>query len=109
VIAGSRPIYLAELDKQRPCVLLTRSHMVSRLAWVTIAPITSQIRGIPTEVLLDAGRETGLRVDSAISVDNIRTVPKAALVRQIGVLPAVCESSLTAAIVKAFDLLVSSP
>lgn len=104
VIPGARPVYLAELDKQRPCVLLTRQHMVSRLAWVTIAPITSQIRGIPTEVNIDSGPATGLRVDSAISTDNIRTVPKSALIRRIGVLPASCEPRLTAAIVKAFDL-----
>jgi mRNA interferase MazF len=101
---GTRPIYLADLDKQRPCVLLTRQHMASRLAWVTIAPITSQVRGIPTEVLVDAGPETGLKLDSVISGDNIRTIPKSALVRQIGVLPAICEPRLTAAIVKAFDL-----
>jgi mRNA interferase MazF len=101
---GARPIYLADLDKQRPCVLLTRQYMASRLAWVTIAPITSRIRGIPTEVAVDAGPETGLKLDSVISGDNIRTVPKSALVRQIGVLPAGCEPRLTAAIVKAFDL-----
>src|SRR5262245_47325872 len=99
VIRGTRPIYLADLDKQRPCVLLTRQHMATRLAWVTIAPITSQIRGIPTEVLVDAGPQTGLRVASAISMDNIRTIPKAALVRQIGALPAEAEPLLTAAIV----------
>lgn len=104
MIPGARPVYLAELDKQRPCVLLTRQHMVSRLGWVTIAPITTQIRSIPTEVNVDSGPETGLRVESAISTDNIRTIPKSALVRQIGVLPASCEPRLTAAIVKAFDL-----
>lgn len=107
MIPGTRPIYLAELDKQRPCVLLTRQHMVSRLAWVTIAPITSQIRGIPTEVNVDPGPETGLKVDSAVSTDNIRTVPKSALIRRIGVLPASCERLLAAAIVKAFDLVAS--
>jgi mRNA interferase MazF len=105
VTPGTRPIYLADLDKQRPCVLLTRQHMVSRLAWVTIAPITSQVRGIPTEVELAAGRDTGLRSDSVVSLDNIRTVPKALLVRQIGVVPGDCERSLTVAIMKAFDLL----
>jgi mRNA interferase MazF len=109
VIPGTRPIYLAGLDKQRPCVLLTRQHMAGRLAWVTIAPITSQIRGIPTEVLVDAGPETGLKLDSAISSDNIRTVPKSALIRQIGVLPAICEPRLMAATVKAFDLTTGNP
>ena len=105
-MSSNRPIYLADVDKQRPCVLLTRQHMVSRLVWVTIAPITSQIRGIPTEVPVDAGRDTGLKLDSVISTDNIRTIPKSALVRQIGVLPTSCEPRLTAAIVKAFDLTV---
>lgn len=109
MIPGTRPIYLADLDKQRPCVLLTRQHMATRLTWVTIAPITSQIRGIPTEVIVDAGAETGLKLDSVISADNIRTVPKSALVRQIGVLPASCERQLTAAIVKAFDLMADNP
>lgn len=104
VIPGTRAIYLAQLDKQRPCVLLTRQHMVSRLEWVTIAPITSQVRGIPTEVSLDAGEETGLKVASVVSCDNIRTVPKATLARQIGVLPAGCEQRLAVAITKAFDL-----
>lgn len=104
MIPGTRAIYLAELDKQRPCVLLTRPYMVSRLAWVTIAPVTSQIRGIPTEVVIDAGQESGLRVDSAISLDNIRTISKSSLVRQIGVLPAACERRLTVGIAKAFDL-----
>ena len=108
VIPGTRPIYLAELDKQRPCVLLTRQHMVSRLAWVTIAPITSQVRGIPTEVAVEASRETGLRTPSVVSLDNIRTVPKVSLVRQLGVLPATCEQELTVAIIKAFDLLTGT-
>jgi mRNA interferase MazF len=108
VIPGSRPIYLADLDKQRPCVLLTRQHMATRLAFVTIAPITSQSRGIPTEVAVDASRESGLLTDSVISLDNIRTVPRSALVRQIGVLPARCEPQLTTAIKKAFDLVADT-
>jgi mRNA interferase MazF len=109
VIPGTRPIYLADLDKQRPCLLLTRQHMATRFAWVTIAPITSQIRGIPTEVMVDAGPETGLKLDSVISTDNIRTVPRTALVRQIGALPATCELRLTAAIVRAFELRTDNP
>ena len=71
---------------------------------MTVAPITSVTRGIPTEVPVEATAETGLRTGSVISIDNIRTIPRAALVRQIGVLPADDESRLTAAIVTAFDL-----
>jgi mRNA interferase MazF len=78
--------------------------MTTRLAFVTIAPITSQVRGIPTEVAVDASPESGLRSDSAVSLDNIRTIPRSTLVRQIGVLPARCEPLLSTAIKKAFDL-----
>jgi mRNA-degrading endonuclease toxin of MazEF toxin-antitoxin module len=44
------------VDEQRLCVLLTRQHMAGQLPSVTTLPITSQVRGIPTEVAVDAGR-----------------------------------------------------
>lgn len=64
-------------DKRRPVVILTRTSAISFLHGVTIAPITSTIRGIPTEVLLSPAE--GFVNDSAINLDNIQTVPKAKL------------------------------
>ena len=39
-------------DKQRPVVVLTRDSAIGYLSAVTVAPITSTIRGVPSEVLL---------------------------------------------------------
>ena len=47
-----RPIHIARLDKPRPVVVLTRELIRPRLTNVTVAPITSTIRGLSTEVLV---------------------------------------------------------
>jgi mRNA interferase MazF len=97
-----RPIYPARLDKTRPVVVLTRELVRPHLAWVTVAPITTTILGLSTEV--PVGRANGLAHPSVISCDNIVTVPKTALGRPIGYLLPAQESALTAAIHAAFDL-----
>lgn len=97
-----RPIHVARLDKTRPVLVLTRELVRPHLSRVTVAPITSTIRGLSTEV--PVGRANGLDRDSVVSCDNILTVPAAALGRQVGLLLAEQESVLTAAIHAAFDL-----
>ena len=69
---------------------------------VTVAPITSTIRGLSTEV--PVGARNGLDHDSVVSCDNIVTVPATTLGRQVGFLRADQEEQLTAAIHAAFDL-----
>jgi len=61
-------------DKRRPVLILTRDSAIEFLDDITVAPITSTIRDIPTEVVL--GREHGLPRDCAINLDHIQTVPK---------------------------------
>lgn len=68
-------------DKQRPVVVLTRESIVDRLARVTVAPVTSTIRGVASEVAL--GVEDGLKQPSAINLHNIVTVPKEGLGRRV--------------------------
>ncbi|MFN8077306.1 MAG: type II toxin-antitoxin system PemK/MazF family toxin [Kineosporiaceae bacterium] len=97
-----RPIHLVHLDKVRPAVVLTNEYVLPRLRNVTIAPITSTIRGLSTEV--PVGTENGLDHDSVVSCDNITTVPKSCLGRQVGSLLPQQEAALAAAIVQAFDL-----
>jgi mRNA interferase MazF len=97
-----RPIYVARLDKARPVVMLTREVVRPHLTRVTVAPITTTIRGLSTEVRL--GRANGLARPSVISCDDIVTVPKTVLGRQIGYLLPAQEAALTAAIHAAFDL-----
>jgi mRNA interferase MazF len=61
-------------DKKRPVVILTRNSILEYLGEVTIAPVTSTIRDIPSEVLLF--RRDGMHNDCAINCDHIQTVSK---------------------------------
>ena len=62
-------------DKQRPILILTRDSILEYLSEVTVAPITSTIREIPSEVSLS--KEYGMPRDCAINCDHIQTVSKA--------------------------------
>jgi mRNA interferase MazF len=97
-----RPIHVAHLDKARPVLVLTRELVRPHLRTVTVAPITKTIRGLSTEVPVDAGN--GLTEASVVSCDNITTIPADALGAQIGVLLDAQERSLSRAIQAAFDL-----
>lgn len=61
-------------DKKRPIVILTRDSALEFLAEVTVAPITSIIRDIPSEVFLS--KEDGMKKDCAVNLDHIQTVSK---------------------------------
>ncbi len=97
-----RPICLAQLDKVRPVLVLTREVVRPHLSRVTVAPITTTIRGLSTEV--SVGPENGLDQHSVVSCDSIVTIPAVALGRQVGVLLAAQEPALAEAIRLAFDL-----
>lgn len=62
-------------DKKRPVVILTRNSILEYLGEVTIAPVTSTIREIPSEVLLS--KENGMQNNCAINCDHLQTVSKA--------------------------------
>ncbi len=61
-------------DKRRPVLVLTRDSVASVLGVVTVAPLTSVIRGIPSEVVL--GVVDGLSRESAVNLDHLQAVPK---------------------------------
>ena len=61
-------------DKKRPVLVLTRNSAIAVLNSVTIAPITSMIRSIPTEVILT--KDDGLPNTCAANFDNLQTVLK---------------------------------
>ena len=64
----------AQPDKRRPVVVLTRESALAFLSEVTIAPITSTIRDLPSEVLLTAA--DGMARECAVNLDHIQTVPR---------------------------------
>ncbi len=64
-------------DKKRPVLLLTRDSVLEYLGDVTVAPVTSTIREIPSEVRLS--QEDGVLQDCAINCDHLQTVSKGRL------------------------------
>lgn len=97
-----RDIHLAHLDKAHPVVVLTREPVRAAMRRVSVAPITSTVKGLSTEVAV--GPENGLDQDSVVSCDNIITIDKAALGRHVGFLFERQEAALAQAIINAFAL-----
>jgi mRNA interferase MazF len=97
-----RPIHVARLDQARPVLILTRELVRPHLTTVTVAPITTTVRGLSTEVAVDAAN--GLEGPSVVSCDNVTTIPKSTLGEQVGVLLDRQEQALADAIRAAFDL-----
>ena len=87
-------------DKERPVLVLTRDSAIEYLSRVTVAPITSTIRGVPSEVLL--GVEDGLRGPCVVNLHNLVTVDQKALGRCVAWLSAPRMREVCAAI--AFSL-----
>lgn len=61
-------------DKKRPVLILTRDSILEYLGEVTVAPITSAVRNIPTEVFLS--KADGMPLDCAVNCDHLQTVSK---------------------------------
>jgi len=97
-----RPIHIAHLDKARPVLVLTRELVRPHLRTFTIAPITTTVRGLSTEVPVDTAN--GLAGTSVVSCDNITTIPANTLGKQIGALLETQERALADAIRAALDL-----
>jgi mRNA interferase MazF len=64
-------------DKRRPVLVLTRTSAIEYLGELTVAPITTTVRDIPTEVLLS--KADGMPHDCAINLDHLQTVSRARL------------------------------
>jgi mRNA interferase MazF len=77
-------VWWADLDKIRPVVILTRARIAPRLRRVLVAPVTTTVRDIPTEVPL--GKKEGVRAGSVANLDNVRLVPTDRLISLAGVI-----------------------
>ena len=69
-------------DKRRPVLVLTRPEVIGLLHTVMVAPVTSTIRGTPSEVVI--GVDEGLKRVSAVNLDHVQTVEKARLKQFVG-------------------------
>ena len=83
-------------DKKRPVVVLTRNSAIEYLATVTVAPITTTIRGVPSEVAL---REIdGMKSPCAVNLHNTVTVSRARLGKRVAQLSAARMKEVCAAL-----------
>ena len=92
-------VWLAQLDKIRPVIVLTRDPLGSLLNAVIAAPVTSTIRGISTEV--PVGEEDGVRYESVANLDNVQLVARTRLIQRVGqaqptTMAAICDALATA-------------
>jgi mRNA interferase MazF len=68
-------------DKQRPVLILTRDGVIGHLSTVTVAPITSTVRGVPSEVVLDV--DDGMKGRCAVNLHNAVTVSQQRLANRV--------------------------
>ncbi len=99
-------IWWADIDKQRPVVVVSRDDAKGRRQRTTVVTITSTIRDIPSEVKLDP--RDGLKAPSAANCDELVTIDKSRLVRRIGQLSASRLEEVHRAIAFALALSTSS-
>lgn len=71
-------------DKRRPVLVLTRQEVLPLLRTAMVAPITSTIRGLPSEVAV--GVDEGLKHPSAVNLDHVQTVEQRLLHDYVGAL-----------------------
>lgn len=76
-----RLYHFASPDKRRPVVVLTRESALAYLSAVTVAPITSKIRGVPSEVVLS--EKDGVKGACAVNLHNAVTVSRDKLGKRV--------------------------
>jgi mRNA interferase MazF len=82
IARGDVRVYqFAKPDKKRPVVVLTRNSAITYLSTVTVAPVSSTIRGVPSEVILD--QEDGMKLPCAVNLHNAVTVAQERLGRRV--------------------------
>jgi mRNA interferase MazF len=97
VARGDVRLYrFAPPDKQRRVVVLTRESAVAYLSTVTVAPVTSTIRGVPSEVVLDEA--DGMKKPCVVNLHNMVTVSQQRLGRRVARLSDVRLAEICAAI-----------
>lgn len=96
-------IWLAQVGrKRRPVLILTRSAVLDVRALVTVAEITTSMRGLAAEVPLDAA-QMGLDAESAINCDGLYTVPQTMLTEFVGMADPATMNRVCAAVSYALD------
>ncbi|MBI1348955.1 type II toxin-antitoxin system PemK/MazF family toxin [bacterium] len=88
-----------EIQKSRPCVIISPDEMNRHLQTVIIAPLTTTVRSYPTRVVCRFQRKQG-----QVALDQIRTVDRQRLIRRLGKLDATTATAISAVLLEMFTL-----
>ncbi len=91
------PTLGSEIQKTRPCVVVSPDEMNAHIRTVIVAPMTTTLRKYPTRVTLTFKRKKG-----HIALDQIRTINKARLVRKLGKIERKTAQTVAATLVEMF-------
>lgn len=83
-------------DKRRPVVVVARQDAIDVLPSVMVAPVSSTIRGLPSEVIID--ERCGLKHRSAVMLDALQCVDQTRLRQYVGTVPAATMRALCRAL-----------
>lgn len=75
-------VWIADIDKRRPVIILTRDPVASLMYSVLVAPVTSRARMLSTDV--PVGPAEGINLESVASFDNMQQVSRSKLRNRVG-------------------------
>lgn len=97
------PTIGAEMQKTRPCLVISPDEMNAYVRTVIIVPLTSTSRALPTRVLIKATAQSGLKNDSYAAIDQLKTVDKSRLGTLIGEISESERRNITDVLLDMFD------
>ncbi|MBD5174490.1 MAG: type II toxin-antitoxin system PemK/MazF family toxin [Bacteroidales bacterium] len=83
-IVNLDPTVGAEMQKTRPCIIISPDELNNNLKTVIIAPLTTSQRGLPTRILIKSTQQSRLDRDSYAAIDQLKTVDKSRLSEVVG-------------------------
>ena len=98
------PTVGVEINKTRPCLVVSPDEMNNALKTVTVIPLTTKVRALPTRILIKACAVSGLQADSYAVVDQIKTIDKSRLAGFIGTVSDDEKIAVTDAILEMFRM-----
>lgn len=97
------PAVGSEINRTRPCLIVSPDEINTYLRTVIIVPLTSAPKDLPTRVLIKATKESGLNNDSYAALDQLKTVDKSRLSGPIGEILEAEKHAISAILKEMFD------
>ncbi|MCM1309903.1 MAG: type II toxin-antitoxin system PemK/MazF family toxin [Bacteroides sp.] len=94
----------SEINKTRPCLVISPDEMNLSLRTIVVAPLTSTVKAyLPTRIKITASAASGLNNDSYVALDQIKTIDKSRIVRFIGTISNSEQNAVTDALLEMFS------